>query len=107
MSSWWEDWWGTIGLGGVLSGKSQETGTELGDKAGEKINEVTGLPDTAGAISALGDTLSFSKAVWLNVSDYRMWRSLGWLLLGIILMIIGFVVWNRKAIAGAAKMAAL
>lgn len=40
------------------------------------------------------------------VFNYRMWRSIGWLLLGILLMIIGFVVWNRKAIGGAAKTAA-
>ncbi len=107
MSSWWEDWWGNIGLGGVLSGDSYETGKDIGEKAGDKINEATGLPDGAGAISALDDTLSFSKAVWLNVSDYRMWRSLGWLLLGIILIILGFVAWNRKAIGSAAKLAAL
>jgi hypothetical protein len=100
MSSWWSDWWGSVESG-------FESGKKAGEKTGEKINKVTGLPDASGAISALGDTLSFSKAVWLNVSDYRMWRSLGWLLLGILMMIIGFVVWNRKAIAGAAKLAAL
>jgi hypothetical protein len=102
VASWWDDWWGS-----VTSGFS--TGEKAGEKTGEKINSVTGLPDSSGAISALGDTLSFSKAVWLNLSDYRMWRSLGWLVLGVILMIIGFVVWNRKAIesigAGAAKAA--
>lgn len=91
MGNWWSDWWGSV-EGGFESGK------EAGEKTGDKINEVTGLPDSSGAISALSDTLSFSKAVWLNISDYRMWRSLGWLLLGILLMIVGFVVWNRKAI---------
>lgn len=100
MSSWWDDWWGSV-KGGFESGKA------AGEKTGDVINDATGLPDASGAISALGDTLSFSKAVWLNVSDYRMWRSLGWLLLGIILMILGFLAWNRGAIAGAAKLAAL
>lgn len=100
MASWWDDWWGSVTSG-------FESGKKAGEKTGDKINEVTGLPDASGAISALGDTLSFSKAVWLNVSDYRMWRSLGWLLLGIVLMILGFVVWNRKAIASAAKLASL
>jgi uncharacterized membrane protein len=107
MSSWWEDWWGTIGLGGALSGKSEKTGQKIGEKAGDKINDVTGLPDASGAFSALNDGVSFGKAVWLNLSDYRMWRSLGWLLLGIVLMIIGFVVWNKKAIASVGKLAAL
>jgi hypothetical protein len=98
--SWWGDWWGNIE-------SSFESGKKAGEKTGDKINEITGLPDASGAISALNDSLSFSKAVWLNVSDYRMWRSLGWLLLGIVLMILGFVAWNRKAIEGVAKVAAL
>lgn len=97
--SWWSDWWGDV-TGGFEAGES------AGEATGEKINEITGLPDASGAISALGDTLSFSKAVWLNVSDFRMWRSLGWLLLGIILMILGFVAWNRKAVVGAATATA-
>jgi hypothetical protein len=95
MASWWDDWWG-----GITS--DFKSGEKTGEKIGDKINQATGLPDSSGAISALGDTLSFSKAVWLNVSDFRMWRSLGWLLLGIILIILGFVAWNRKAVVGAA-----
>ncbi len=100
MSNWWSDWWGDVE-------KHFESGKKAGEKVGDKINEATGLPDTSGAFSALTDTLSFSKAVWLNISDYRMWRSLGWLLLGILLMILGFVVWNRKAIGAAATRLAL
>jgi hypothetical protein len=100
MSSWWSDWWGSIESG-------FESGKKAGEKTGDKINEVTGLPDSSGAISALTDPLSFAKAIWLNVSDYRMWRSLGWVILGFILMVIGFLVWNRKAIGSAAKVAAL
>lgn len=96
MSNWWSDWWG-----GIESGF--ESGKKAGEKTGDKINEVTGLPDVSGAMSSLSDTLSFSKAVWLNISDYRMWRSLGWLLLGVLLMILGFVVWNRKAIGAVAS----
>lgn len=101
MSSWWDWWWNNIGPGD-LSG-SYDRGKKVGDKIGDKINDATGLPDASGAMSALSDTLSFSKAVWLNVSDYRMWRSLGWLILGILMMIIGFVVWNRKAIGAVAS----
>ena len=100
MSSWWEDWWGSVTEG-------WESGKKAGEKAGDKINEATGLPDASGAMSAITDSVNLSKAVWLNVSDYRMWRSLGWLLLGILLMIIGFMVWNRKALESAAKLAAL
>jgi hypothetical protein len=98
--SWWSDWWGSVTEG-------FESGEKAGEKTGDAVNSVTGLPDAAGAISALSDGVSLSKAVWLNVSDYRMWRSLGWLLLGVLLMILGFVVWNRKALEGAAAVAAL
>ena len=99
MSSWWNDWWG-----GIESGF--ESGKKAGEKTGDKINEVTGLPDSSGAISAIGDSVTFAKAVWLNVSDYRMWRSLGWLLLGILLMVLGFLAWNRKALAATTAMIA-
>lgn len=100
MASWWDDWWGNIK-------ENFEEGKEAGEAVGGRINEATGLPDSSGAISALGDTLSFSKAVWLNISDFRMWRSLGWLLLGVLLMVLGFVVWNRKAIGQASAKLAL
>lgn len=100
MANWWEDWWGSI-TGGFSSGE------KAGEKVGGAINDATGLPDSSGAISALTDPLSFAKAVWLNVSDFRMWRSLGWVIIGFALMVIGFVIWNRKAIASAAPLAAL
>jgi len=96
MGNWWSDWWGDIE-------KNFESGKKAGEKVGDKINKAAGTPDVSGAMSSLSDTLSFSKAVWLNVSDYRMWRSLGWLALGILLMILGFVVWNRKAIGAVAS----
>lgn len=96
MSGVWDWWWNNIGGGGIKKGF--EKGEKAGEKAGGKVDKATGTPDLPGAMSALSDTLSFSKAVWLNVSDYRMWRSLGWLLLGLVLMVIGFLVWNRKAL---------
>lgn len=96
MGNWWSDWWGDVE-------KNFESGKKAGEKVGDKINNAAGTPDVSGAMSSLSDTLSFSKAVWLNVSDYRMWRSLGWIVLGILMMIIGFVVWNRKAIGAVAS----
>jgi len=96
MGNWWSDWWGDIE-------KHYESGKKAGEKVGDKINDAAGTPDVSGAMSSLSDTLSFSKAVWLNVSDYRMWRSLGWIIMGVLLMILGFVVWNRKAIGAVAS----
>lgn len=91
MASWWDDLWGAV--------------TDLRHDTA-KVTPLPGadaLTGPGGAMGSLTDAVSFSKAVWLNVSDFRMWRSLGWLLLGIVLMILGFVVWNRKAIGAVAS----
>ena len=93
MSSWWDVIWGAVVPGGAAV-----TG------AGAALDAAGGV---SGAMNDISDSVSFGKLVWLNLSDYRMWRSLGWLLLGILFLILGFVVWNRKAIAGVAKAAAL
>lgn len=83
MSSWWDTVWGAIpGIGPIT-------------EAEKKAAEAAGIDD---AMGSLNDTISFSKAVWLNVSDFRMWRSLGWLILGIVLMILGLSVWLRRAV---------
>jgi hypothetical protein len=58
-----------------------------------------------GSTGASG-TMAFIGEAWLNLTDFRMWRSLGWLLLGVLLIIIGFVVWNRHAIGAAASTVA-
>ena len=58
-----------------------------------------------GSTGATG-VMTFIGEAWLNVTDFRMWRSLGWLVLGVILIIIGFVVWNRHAIGAAASTVA-
>lgn len=99
----WSWWWNNVGGGGIEKGF--ESGKKAGEKAGDKINEATGLPDVGGAISDVNDAVNLSKVVWLNVSDYRMWRSLGWLLLGILMLILGFVIWNRKSIQAAGALA--
>lgn len=58
-----------------------------------------------GLVSGGGSALSMAGGVIESLFNYRMWRSLGWLLLGIVITIMGFLVWNRKAIGGAAKTA--
>ena len=32
-------------------------------------------------------------AIWTNLRDYKMWRSLGWLVLGVALMFLGAWWW--------------
>lgn len=52
---------------------------------------------------AAGKGIAFGATVWTSLTDYRMWRSLGWLLLGIIVAILGLAVWNRRTIYSAVK----
>jgi UDP-N-acetylmuramyl pentapeptide phosphotransferase/UDP-N-acetylglucosamine-1-phosphate transferase len=65
------------------------------DQLVSAFQSLAGLTGTEGVVAEIG-------TVWLTVTDYRMWRSLGWLLLGITMIIIGFVIWNRHAIGAAA-----
>jgi hypothetical protein len=67
----------------------------------EIVSTLTGimsLPSEAGKGAAVAST------AWATVTDYRMWRSLGWLLLGIIIVEIGLGIWNRGAVGKLAKL---
>lgn len=64
------------------------------------IQGIISLPNDAGkAAGILGEA-------WATITDFRMWRSLGWLLLGILLIVLGFVIWNRQALGQAATVLA-
>jgi hypothetical protein len=90
MANWWDDFWG--GVTDLRHGTAKLTPLPGADSA----------LGPGGAMGEIKDTVNLTKAIWLNVSDYRMWRSLGWLILGVIMMIAGFVIWNRKAIGSTA-----
>lgn len=100
----WSWWWNNVGAGGI------EKGAKKGFKAGEDIvpgpNPQDLIGGASGAINDVKDGINLSKVIWLNVSDFRMWRSLGWLLLGVFMLILGFVVWNRRSIQAATGAAA-
>jgi hypothetical protein len=59
----------------------------------------------------LGGLIDTINAIWANLRDYKMWRSLGWLVLGIVLMFLGVLWWigpsaSRAGPAGLAAGAA-
>lgn len=54
----------------------------------------------AGAVSGLTDTGSALIAFFTTVTDYRMWRSLGWLLLGIVLIGAGLALAAKDTVVG-------
>lgn len=59
------------------------------------------------ATSWPGSFLTLAEGVWTELTDGKLWRSLGWLLLGIVLMLLGVLWWigpsaARRSPAGAA-----
>ena len=37
--------------------------------------------------------LTVTEGIWAGLTDGKLWRSLGWLLLGIVLMLLGVAIW--------------
>jgi hypothetical protein len=50
-----------------------------------------------GGVQKLGDVASVLEGFVGAVTDGTMWRSLGWLLLGIVLMFAGGAMWIKTA----------
>ena len=71
--SWWSDL--------VLAVESAQGGES------NVIN--TAGPATASVPAPLGGIISTINGIWANLRDGKLWRSLGWLLLGIILILMG------------------
>jgi hypothetical protein len=67
------------------------------DSVVSAFKDILGLPADVGKGAAL-----FGVA-WATVTDYRMWRSIGWLLLGIVVTILGLTIWNRRTIGAAVR----
>lgn len=55
----------------------------------------TGLPGTSigSDITSSIPGVTVVEAIWTELTDVRMWRSLGWIVLGIILMLLGVAWW--------------
>lgn len=48
-------------------------------------------------LSGLTDTAGVLVAFFTTITDYRMWRSLGWLLLGIVMIGSGLALWAKDS----------
>jgi hypothetical protein len=85
--SWWSDLVDIISQGPVQGGAeaaaSAITGTTIGPPG-------TGA---AGLASSSAGFISLIEGIWAGLTDGKMWRSLGWLLLGIVLMLMGASMW--------------
>ena len=47
--------------------------------------------------SPVAGVTSVLAVIWTNVRDGKLWRSLGWLLLGVLLMLLGAVLLARMS----------
>jgi hypothetical protein len=50
-----------------------------------------------GDIKAVTGSWGFVKAFLEHLADGKMWRSLGWLALGVLLIAMGLILWLRKS----------
>jgi hypothetical protein len=55
----------------------------------------------AGAIAAPGGIITVVEGIWAGLTDGKLWRSLGWLLLGVVLMLAGVLWWIGPSAARA------
>ncbi len=83
----------------------------LGSFFDKLFKAIEGPVAAAKGITDVGSTIAL---VWKSLSDGKMWRSMGWILLGWILVIVGILVMFRKPISNtittagkAAELAAL
>lgn len=59
------------------------------------VNPFSGISDIGHALSGIG---AFFDDAWKMATNWRMWASLGWLLLGLALIFIGGGLWLNKSL---------
>lgn len=88
----------------------QAAETELGKylattkKALAETNFAAGVPDPlAGLLAPLSELAAVFSAVYHQLTKVSMWRSLGWVLLGIIVLALGIIWWAKNEALPVAK----
>jgi hypothetical protein len=69
----------------------QVTGVKAPTPQTNVTSAVNGASQVASDASSLSSLPGEIGGIWSDLTDGQMWRSLGWLLLGVILIIIGLV----------------
>jgi hypothetical protein len=62
---------------------------------------VLSLPNPLAPLQAAADLAKVMAAAFSTILNPKMWRSLGWLLLGLGVMFFGVGLWLKKPIEGA------
>jgi hypothetical protein len=96
------------------SGGSESQVIAAGAGAGLQAAGGVGLPTIPGAdasnpLAGIGDVAAALKAFYSAVTDGKMWRSLAWIALGLLLMVNGILLWLKipQKAAGIAGRAAV
>lgn len=97
--------WVASGVAGVLVGAGDQQPSAAVPEG--RAATTAGENALVGPLAAIGGSF---EAFFGAVSDGKMWRSLGWIVLGILLMIVGVVLWigpstARRSIIGRAAPA--
>lgn len=84
--SFWSDIVQDIKFIGQSAAGSPAPGAVQGNVAGLAGTEQAGGTAWTAAVTLV-------EGIWTELTDGRMWRSLGWIVLGIILMLLGVAWW--------------
>jgi len=88
--SWWSDLVEVVS--GTLGGESNIT-----NPSGPVVND---------AASKIG-MISVIEGIWAGLTDGKLWRSFGWIILGIVLMLTGAIMWVVQGKTGQIAKAVL
>lgn len=77
----------------VTSGGGAQPSVDLGTQSGS-IGVIQAAVNAAGSLNNgwLGFVIALEQ-IWAGLTDGKMWRSLGWLLLGTLLIVVGAALW--------------
>ena len=81
VSTYYTDAWAAA-TGGAVSNASGAVGTAAG-----------AVSSAAGGVAGFAGFATVIEGIWTELTNGKMWRSLGWLLLGIVLMLLAVGWW--------------
>lgn len=76
----------------------------LGFNSGSSTAQAEAALGGGGGLAAIGASLT---AFFADVTSVAMWRSLGWIAAGFILLVLGVALWIRKPLESLASLAAV
>ena len=65
-----------------------------GNPIDDIISMFSTIMDTPHAIAAAATSM---EKFWKTLTDKYMWRSLGWIIIGLIILVAGILSWMKKA----------